>query len=914
MSNTWQPTVIGKFFTGSQMWRMSLNNETFTLEYNDKHIVASITKLPQPMLVEGTFWAKLRFSALPPAWEFEGNSVTLTGIPCVSAKQLLLEISTFKSLIQAEVEEKEERQRQLLKAERAIKHELQAIQQWASNFRKSCNLMYRSKGWLSSEFIESKEASKPSLPASKNNDRAISNYLANTTTDIAADIRLWCQDLVVLADKNNELLLQKVTQHPDNISYFRSIEKSPLSQEQIKAVVCNDSRMLLIAAAGSGKTSTIVAKLGYILQKKYFDPSKVLILAFNRSAAIELQDRVKIKLNGVQADVDNVSIKTFHSLGLSIIGEATGKKPAVADWLDSGKDLHALSGIVKALKKRNAAFRKNWDLFRVVLSNEIAGARTDQDLWEVDGSDSKKRYWTLNGEHVRSKGELYLANWLFYYGVNYKYEQSYCFDTADAYHRQYQPDFYFPDIDTYLELWGLNSRGQPRSDIEGYLEQMEWKRQIHLQNATKLLEVTTAGIFSTKAFSYLKKELKEAGLVLSPKPDRPVKGRQPIKDARLIKIFRTFLSHVKGNRLSIPELRERINSGCSFKYRQRVFLRLFEKIWGEWDSMLSQERCVDFDDMLVSAGDFVEEGKWSNPYDLIMVDEFQDVSFARTRLISELIKGEGKYLFAVGDDWQGINRFSGADPSVMREFGVFFGKGTTLALQKTYRCPQSLCDITSQFVSKNPLQLTKQVISDQSNITNPVIMYRVQGQDKIASAVEKRIEDIAHDNPETHVKILILGRYNRDRRFIPGGINNNHVTVDFMTVHSSKGLEADHVILPNVMDAALGFPSKVEDDPVMQLAMLDGEAFPFAEERRLFYVALTRAKKTVTLVTVLGSESVFLTELVKEHDIELQDLGCDSVGMCRKSGCLGYLVQRKSEHGAFLGCSRYPDCNYTENL
>ena len=907
MKKNWQPTVIGKFFTGSQRWTLTIENERFALEFNNKRTVASVAELPEPVLVTGTFWSKVTFSPLPSSWGFEENLVVLSGIPHNSAKHLLLELSTANILIQAQAEKEQERQSQR-NVEKKLPFRLESIRYWVADFKQSCKKMYQTKGWLSKEFIQKQKASKPLLSPSKHNDQAISSFLEKVADDIALDIRLWQQDLDAFSAKYNERFFDKATKDLATSSYFRSIEKSPLNYEQTRAVVCNDSRVLLIAAAGSGKTSTIIAKLGYVLQKQYFKPSKVLLLAFNRSAAVELKERTQLRLSGID-NIEDVSIKTFHALSLGIIGEATGKKPSVADWVDSGKDLRTIEFIVQGLKKKSSSFRRNWDLFRVVFSNEVAGARTDEDLWEVDKSESQKRYWTSNGEHVRSRGELALANWLHYHGVNYKYEQDYFIDTADSHHRQYKPDFYFPDIDTYLELWALNSRGNPPSEFKGYREGMDWKRQVHFINDTKLLEVTSAGIFSGRAFSFLEKELKQAGVILAFDPDRPVKGRQPIKNARLVKVFRTFLSHAKGNRLTTQELRQRINSGVAggFKYRSRIFLGLFEKIWREWDSMLTQENSVDFDDLLGSACDCLEKGEWTSPYDLIMVDEFQDASFARARLISELLKEEDKYLFAVGDDWQGINRFAGADSSVMREFEVLFGKGETLALQQTYRCSQSLCNITSQFVTKNPLQLKKEVVSKQPDVVEPVLVYRVSTREKINSAVQIRIEEIiASSNKPTN--ILILGRYNRDKRFMPKPTGHFNAIISFKTVHSSKGLEADHVILPNVLDATLGFPSKVEDDPVMQLAMLDAELFPFAEERRLFYVALTRARETVTLVTPIGQESLFLQELVSENGIKIQNFDCESVETCSVKGCTGHMVERVSKYGEFMGCSRYPAC------
>src|SRR5690606_30358876 len=150
-----------------------------------------------------------------------------------------------------------------------------------------------------------------------------------------------------------------------------------------------------------------------------------------------------------------------------------------------------------------------------------------------------------------------------------------------------------------------------------------------------------------------------------------------------------------------------------------------------WEAKLRADKCIDFEDMLNQASECVEAGRWTSPFDLVMVDEFQDVSHARARLVAALIDHPGKCLFAVGDDWQSINRFAGADLGVMTHFEETFGKAVTLKLETTFRCPQSLCDISSQFVQKNPNQIRKKVLSAKPDITEPVRIMRVDSEEKI---------------------------------------------------------------------------------------------------------------------------------------------------------------------------------------
>jgi DNA helicase-4 len=228
-----------------------------------------------------------------------------------------------------------------------------------------------------------------------------------------------------------------------------------------------------------------------------------------------------------------------------------------------------------------------------------------------------------------------------------------------------------------------------------------------------------------------------------------------------------------------------------------------------------------------------------------------------------------RYLFTVGDDWQSINRFAGADLSVMTAFRDWFGPSEYLRLEQTFRCPQVLCDISSQFVSKNPHQLSKQVRSMTPQQGAVIEAFQVDQKEKLADAIDTFIMSLANDiaagvippGRNGRISVYILGRYNADRQYLPGREHryNTWLDVSFLTIHRAKGSEADYVILPEMLTQLKGrsFPSTRGDDPVLKLAMPEGDNFPDSEERRLFYVALTRARRRVTLFTVKGSTLVF---------------------------------------------------------
>jgi DNA helicase IV len=903
MSRRWGSSGPGKLFTSTPHWSLELDGESFVLQVNTKTIRNSLLELEHLEVTPGAIWSTLTIQGKP------GQRLVLDGIPNLDARQL-------KSAVESAIADIHQRAR-VADLLRNFHVSIQPVLVWSRQLIQSAKDQLQGKGWLTQEFVQRQEQSKPSGFEELLKTPEVAKHIESQSPEIQEGIKLWKRDLREFADNVNHR--HKAKQTTKLQSFFQSVEKSPLTQEQVDAVVCFDNRVLLVASAGSGKTSTMVAKAGYALRNGYFQPEQMLLLAFNNDAAKELGQRVKDRLLPLGLPAEKVVAKTFHAFGLNVIGQATGRRPSLARWVESGKDLEHLLQIVDDLKDKDLLFRTQWDLFRVVLGQDLPKFGKEEeapDAW--DKNTKAEGFWTLNNEVVKSRGEQLIANWLFYNGVKYEYEAQYQVDTADAQYRQYQPDFYFPGVDAYLEHWAVDENGEPPKEFVGYKEGMAWKRKLHATNNTRLLETTMAELWSGKAFKYLETELTKLGVILAPNPDRPAPGRKPIENPRLARTFRSFMTHAKSNRLSAAELRSRLHSGVAgqFRFRHMMFLNLFDAIAAEWEVRLRQASCVDFEDMLNLAADCIEQGKWNSPYELVMVDEFQDASQARARLVAGLVKGSNKHLFAVGDDWQSINRFAGADLAVMTDFEQRFGPTVTMKLETTFRCPQSLCDISSSFVRKNPRQIRKSVRSKQGNIQDPVTIIRVDEELEIRDAIAKRLTEIAGGSTNGRKqRILLLGRYQKDRNHLPTHYDDSKLEVEFITVHASKGLEADHVLIPRMTSETLGFPSKVADDPVLQLAMPGGDSFEYAEERRLFYVALTRARISVTLFTISHKESPFITELVRDHRFEVKDSDglVSSSEICPTCGS-GFLVQRKGKYGPFMGCSSYPRCRHTRKL
>jgi DNA helicase-4 len=400
--------------------------------------------------------------------------------------------------------------------------------------------------------------------------------------------------------------------------------------------------------------------------------------------------------------------------------------------------------------------------------------------------------------------------------------------------------------------------------------------------------------------------------------------------------------------------------------------------------------------MILKASKYINEGLYLPTYKYIIIDEFQDISYSRYKLIKASLDASGAKLFCVGDDWQSIYRFSGSDIDLFVNFKNYFGSVSRTDITKTYRNSQELINISGRFILQNHYQLTKNLMSDK-HLDCPIrlIYYTGSFQPVIGSnngyyaknineAFNLALQDIRGNIGTAGTDILVLGRINNDINLITndeaitikqiaGDMHILHrdypeLNIIFRTIHSSKGLEADQVIVLNMLNGQHGFPSQIIDDPVISVLKQNQENFIYAEERRLFYVALTRTKNYTYLLAPEVNESIFVKELNKiNHPNELSFItplnNPDKAGyvkpvlqtcpICktgllttRKTGngktfvscsnypkcdyalwdlnaaknnircpeCGDFLVQRKGKYGYFLGCSGYPGCTYTKKI
>lgn len=435
---------------------------------------------------------------------------------------------------------------------------------------------------------------------------------------------------------------------------------------------------------------------------------------------------------------------------------------------------------------------------------------------------------------------------------------------------------------------------------------------------------------SGELFGKLESELTGRGIVLRPRSTEEILARtnevQKQQTNEFFGLLLTFIKHVKSNQISNESL---VSSAIRHAQGARAitFVRLVAKLLGRYERKLADSDSVDFEDMIIKAARYSSEGRYRHQYQLILVDEFQDISRARADLLLGLLEhAPDCKMFAVGDDWQSIYRFAGSDISLFTAFPATFGVTATNYLTKTFRSNQGIADVAAHFVQRNSAQLRKSVVAVDQTSDQVIAVLKVERRDDVPGHIMACLDEIAIKAQQAGEvrSVFFLGRYRHQRPEALSDLQHhfkNRLILDYKTIHSSKGLQADYVVLVGLQAGKLGFPSLIADDPLLELVMPVPEVFPHAEERRLFYVALTRARHGVYLLASKYLPSAFMEEL--EETIELAPMlryldaeGLDNAGepLEKCPNCArGRLRLRTGRHGPFYGCSEYPSCNYTKD-
>ncbi|WP_164123372.1 UvrD-helicase domain-containing protein [Sphingobacterium sp. xlx-130] len=753
--------------------------------------------------------------------------------------------------------------------------------------------------------------------------------------------------------------------------YFQTLLSHPLDKQQIDAILHDDDNTLIIAGAGCGKTTTVQGKIEYLLYSGLAKPTDILVLSFAKKNA----DDLKKKLAHL-----GVTCRTFHALAYQIIKEDESDPdilpPNEVDrvivdihqrmcmdttYLSSFNDF-VLNGIRPVL---NSGDFKSYAAYIDYLK--------DSEFESIQGLLAKRQFFLhgrdrrMTGEFVKNGEHCYIANFLFLHGISYSYETPFTasLDSGQGDSVNKQLKRYKPTFTIYLHGYDaqqIKTCPSPQDhlifidhfDVDETEDTLIWRNNIHQSCGSKYVK-SYAQEFKDKTIEEnLINHLSKYGIALRRKPNEEVYkileetyGKEI--DA-VLKLMQTFITLFKSSDQTFDKLmksnRQQFKQDIALQNRNEQFFYIINRIYLAYRDKLRQLKKVDFDDLIHSATLKVKSNRYLHAYKYIVVDEFQDISINRCKLLLALKKQRFCKLFAVGDDWQSIYRFSGSDLTLFNRFEEFFGHTIVKKIETTYRFAEPMIHISSRFILKNPNQIEKTLRNPDNRKTEAFFEFTQDGVAHLNQDLLHVLQKLYKQYGEQlqYKSILLLGRYQHDiNRIIESQnihvvkkqsyihihtllrdiqidkqgntIRNNQLQldkkVDFQTVHSAKGLEADIVILINCEGGKYGFPAELTDDKVLNLLLSGDDQYPNSEERRAFYVAMTRAKEKFYFLLDKNKQSKFIRELHLDYVGPLTPY----TQQCKQCGGeLRFIknISNKIGESQMYGCTNFRyGCDYT---
>ena len=742
-------------------------------------------------------------------------------------------------------------------------------------------------------------------------------------------------------------------------TFFEVCETSPMTDEQVTAILTEEERTLLVAAAGSGKTSTVVAKVAYLLARGIATPEEILCLAFNKAAAKEMQRRITTRLNHLVGCKEvlpegarerlralgqrKVTSKTFHSFGLRVLTQAEGRRPAPKRKRDDTDFKLALDGLM-----RDPGFALQWWHLRLVLGHE--NLEDSQFKSEADyhaylravsrgklQADGIKTLGTV--KPVRSLEEAAISNWLFLMGVDFVYEEHFA-EGANILcpGRIWLPDFTYSvtadgqKVRIVHEHFGLNAEGKAPAffaDPAGYAQEAAEKMRVLGSLHPHHFWTTSADWRDGTLFGKLESALRGAGVNFAPRTNAEISAQIELigiefKD----EVVEPAVRQIRENGFTRAEVMGRA-ARLSDRSRAKLFAEVCWTLADAVNDVIGKRFGVDYADMIRRALVHLTAHRWKVPYSRVIVDEFQDTAPGRGELVRRVLAGpNAPRLLAVGDDWQAINRFAGSDLRFFTRFNDSFGLPeeayAECRLEKTFRTNQGIADIAGRFVLANNTQMKKTVVADDRSRSAVLDIRPFKDADDVRSLIDTVLGGwvCGHAGPGKP-RVFVLSRYGldhthgidealmkdidatwADRVDPPQGFRSM-----FSTMHSSKGMQADYVLVLGMFDARhnfMSFPSERYQDPLSEMFLPAKEAVEDAEDRRLLYVALTRAKHRVALMVHETHPSRYALELM--HAWPQGEVLFNGAAFAKCVHCSeGMPVQRiNSRDGKpFWGCTNY---------
>ena len=781
-------------------------------------------------------------------------------------------------------------------------------------------------------------------------------------------------DIEELVEQHNEKYISdtmvREKDYLDNV--LKSVDPAvSLDEDQRRVVLTDEDYCLVIAGAGAGKTTTVAAKVKYLVDKQGVKPSQILVVSFTNKAVNELKEKIQGAL-GIECP-----IATFHSTGNAVIHVNSPDEKlnivdksrlyfVIRDYF-RGSIMQNESMVNKIIMFFASYFDAPYEgddlnaFFNNIAKANYSTMRSDLEDFKREVIDARtKKSVTIQNEILRSHQEVEIANFLYLNNIDYDYEPIYQYDVPGA-RKPYTPDFIiFQDgKSAYLEHFGISENGEndrySDEELDRYKKAVNDKVRLHKQHSTSLVYTFSAYNDRKPLITHLREELEAKGFELRTRSNKEiiemlVAGEENRYIRKLINLVCRFISNFKVNGYQAEEFNRMYHS--TQNVRSRLFLDICNDCYLEYERWLKENKAVDFEDMINESARILKEVKDMKKkldFKYIIVDEYQDISRQRFDLTKALSEVTDAKIIAVGDDWQSIYAFSGSDISLFTKFAEKMGYAKMLKIVKTYRNSQDVIDIAGSFIQRNSEQISKQLLSPK-RIEDPIIIYTYDSTSKgrdgnrrsganyaLSSAVETalgRLLEYKKVENKTAGPILLLGRFGFDGdhleksglfEYINRGdkiksVKYPELDITFMTAHSSKGLGYDDVIIVNGKNETYGFPSKIEDDPVLAFVIKGDRSIDYAEERRLFYVAMTRTKNRVFFVAPEQNPSEFLLELKRDYkNIVLQGEWNEDVVKNQKKACplCGYPLQLKYKKAYGLRlymCTNEPEvCGFMTN-
>jgi DNA helicase-4 len=739
---------------------------------------------------------------------------------------------------------------------------------------------------------------KQSLYSLQNRIRILKNSDLNNCVDLS--IKEVTNSINTLENYNTEFIIRKKTEY----EFFFKKSTVELNEEQKTAIITDDKHNFVVAGAGSGKTEVLIIRIAYLILRKQdkISPNRILVLAFQNKAAKEIQERLN-KRFGI-----DVKIKTFHSLGLEILRESTlnSKMRFNGDNFTFEYNNFIKNLFVNAQKEL---------YFQKLLIDYMKHFGDDKYAKKESDFKTKEKWYnymrnldyiTLNGIRVKSEGEREIMNFLLSHKINGKkinvqYEHpaewmNYTNEKGEI--KKPKPDFFLPDYNIYIEHWGINENGNVpqwfKTDTITYKKGMNLKIERFKQQIKYSLIETTYGEFKQKNFIY-NFEKKIVDEIERQNPANKVL-LSPFNYFELVQIvwkdckvslrglhsdIATFIIKAKTNGLKPNDIHARLEKEA-WSPKQIAFSKIALIIYNEYEKELKNKNEIDFSDMINLALIEIKKNKqlFENIFDHILIDEYQDISKQRYLLIKELMdKNKNCKLFCVGDDWQSIMGFTGSNLDLFLNFEKYFPHPARTDLSMNYRSIKSIVDTGAEIIKFNGnAQLKKKTMANNIE-EKKIIVYSYSDEDKwmyhkqtAIHCVDKIKEYLSNGYQPQDIMILCrivknpllinpLKEHASNSDILIGINSRNPNAIPLMSVHKSKGLQAKVVFLLCVDEGLYGFPCRLEDPLIFEPAIDTKYNNKEEEERRLFYVAITRSKEDVMIYTQKSAESIFLKEI-----------------------------------------------------